>query len=143
MRRLLSCVALWVAVGVSVVGAGDAMRASKPEVKKEIVAVIAAQLAAFRQGDVKQAYGYAARELQAQKPLRTFMAIVQTNYPEIWTNTRAEFGIAWDDGARAAVTVQVFSKEGEAAYDFTLVKEPPGWRVQGILRHEPKKGGRV
>lgn len=129
--------ALWLAA------ADGSLRASKPDVRKEVVAVIESQLAAFRKADVKKAYEYASLELRAQKPLRAFVAIVQANYPEIWANSRAEFGIVRDDGVRAAVTVQVYSKEGDAAYDFTLVKERPGWRIQGVLRHEPKKAGKV
>lgn len=124
-------------------GAGELMRASKPETKKEIVAVIEEQLAAFRKGDLARAYGYAAAELRAQKPLRTFTAIVKENYPEIWANMRAEFGIVRDDGTRASVTVQVYSKASNAGYDFTLVREKAGWRVHGVLRHEPKKTGKV
>jgi hypothetical protein len=119
------------------------MRASTQEVRKEIVAVIEAQLAAFRKGDVNQAYKYAAEELRAQKPLQTFTNIVKTNYPEIWSNARAEFGIVRDDGARAAVTVQVYSNNGDVGYDFTLVKERAGWRIHGVLRHEPKKAGKA
>ena len=126
-----------------VFAAADAMRASKPEVKKEIVAVIEAQLAAFRKGDAAKAHGYAAAELRAQKPLRVFAGIVKENYPEIWASTRAEFGIVRDVGARATVTVQVYSKTSDAAYDFTLAKEAAGWRILGVVRHEPKAGGRV
>ena len=118
-------------------------RASTQEVRKEVVAAIEAQLAAFRKGDINKAYSYAAAELRAQKPLRTFTAIVQANYPEIWANTRAEFGIVRDDGARASVTVQVYSKTSATGYDFTLVKERAGWRVHGVLRHEPKKAGKA
>jgi hypothetical protein len=123
--------------------AEGAMRASKPEVRTEIVATIEGQLAAFRQGDVSKAYGYAAAELRAQKSQRVFKAIVQENYPEIWANTRAEFGIVRDNGARASVTVQVYAKPDEAAYDFTLTKEAAGWRIFSVLRHEPKKNGKV
>jgi hypothetical protein len=137
---------------LSIAGCGAALglhagepikRASTPETKKEIVAVLEKQLTAFRKGEVEKAYSYAAGVLRAQKPLRTFSAIVQSNYPEIWTNTRAEYGIVHDDGRRAAVTVQVYSKEGDAAYDFTLVKEAVGWRIDGVVRHAPKKGGKV
>src|SRR5436190_22256579 len=78
--------------------AENAMPASKFDVKKEIVAVIEAQLAAFRKGDATKADSYAAADLRAQKPLPDFTAIVKGNYPEIWANARAEFGIARDDG---------------------------------------------
>ena len=134
----------WISGVVCVAPAAEGTtRASTPEVKKEIVTVIDAQLAAFRKGDTARAYTYAAAELQAQKPLRTFTAIVKASYPEIWANTRAEYGIVRDNGRQAAVTVQVYSKDGDAGYDFTLVKERSGWRILGVLRHEPRKSGRV
>lgn len=120
-----------------------APRASTPDVRKEIVAAIEGQLAAFRKGDVEKAYGFAAADLRAQKPLRTFMAIVKESYPEIWRNIRAEFGIVRDNGTQANVTVQVYAKDGGAAYDFTLAKERAGWRIYGVVRHEPKQAGKV
>jgi hypothetical protein len=132
----------WLGAGFAL-GADPGKRASTPETKKQVVEVIEQQLAAFQKGQTEKAYGFAAATLRAQKPLPTFTAIVQSNYPEIWNNTRAEFGIVHDDGTRAAVTVQVYSKQGEAAYDFTLLKERVGWRIDGVVRHAPKKGGKV
>lgn len=122
---------------------GGAPRASKPEVRKEVVAVIEGQLAAFRAQDTKKAYALAASALRAQRSLRQFLQIVQGNYPEIWTNTRAEFGLVRDDGVRATVVVQVVSKEGKADYDYGLVKERDGWRIDSVLRHAPKKDDKV
>ena len=132
-----------VAFAASLAGADGPQRASKPETRQEIVAVIEAQLAAFRKGDAAKAYTYAAADLRAQKPLRVFTGIVQENYPEIWSNTRAEFGIVRDNGREGAVTVQVYSKAGDAAYDFTLAKEKAGWRIYGVVRHAPKQAGKV
>lgn len=117
----------------------NGLRASKPGVKDEVVAVVEAQLAAFRAAEITKAYGYASAALRAQNPLQKFAAIVQTNYPEIWANVRSEHGLVRDDGARATVTVRVFSKESEAAYDYVLLKERGGWRIGSVLRHEPKK----
>ena len=117
--------------------------ASKPEVKRQIVAVIDAQLAAFRAGDPARAYGLAATELRAQKPLPVFAAIVEQSYPEIWRSERAEFGIVRDGDGRATVTVQVFAKESAAAYDYTLKREEAGWRIIGVLRHTPRKSGKA
>ena len=134
---------LWLAAGVVLASADSVRRASTPEVRKEVVTVIEAQLAAFRSGNQAKAYSYAAADLRAQKPLPVFSEIVQRNYPEIWRNTRAEFGLVHDDGRQATVTVQVFTKEGDAAYDFTLLKEKPGWRIYGVLRHAPKGTGKV
>lgn len=124
--------------------AGEAvMRASKPGVRADIMTTINGQLAAFRAGDVARAFTFAAAELQKQKPLSDFTAIVRTSYPEIWANRRAEFGIVRDDGARATVTVQVYGRESDAAYDYTLKKEPAGWRIFGVVRHEPKQAGKA
>jgi hypothetical protein len=133
----------WLALARSIGAADSPARASTPAVRKEIVAVIEGQLAAFRRGDVEKAYGFAAAPLRAQKPLPAFVAIVEGNYPEIWRNARAEFGIVRDNGTQATVTVQVYSKDADAAYDYTLSKERAGWRIHGVVRHAPKQKGRA
>jgi hypothetical protein len=143
----------WLAVALLAVSLGgmggvaraadSVMRASKPEVKKEIVAVIEAQLTAFRKGDVVKAYSYSATGLRAQKPLRVFAMIVKENYPEIWANTRAEYGLVRDDGERAKLLVHVEARESSASYDFLLVKERAGWRIEGVLRHEAARREKV
>lgn len=129
----------WAALAMALLGAGLAwgaeLRASKPEVRREIVAVIEGQLAAFRSGDGKKAYGFASEPLRAQKPLAAFLQIVRDSYPEVWRNTRGECGIVRDDGARARVVVQVYSENGDVGYDYSLVREPAGWRIHGVLRH--------
>ncbi len=135
--------ALVAALAVAALAADGTMRASKPEVKREIVAVIEAQLTAFRKNDPAKAYRLAAAVLRAQKPLAVFTAIVRENYPEIWANVRAEPGIVRDDGVRATVAVQVYSKNEDAAYDYTLVKEAAGWRITGVVRRAPKPGGKI
>jgi hypothetical protein len=113
--------------------------ASKPEVRKAIVATIEAQLAAFRKRDLTKAYSYAAAELRAEKPLPVFMTIVQTNYPEIWANIKAEYGIVRDDGEHAILLVHVFAPQCDASYDYNLVREQGGWRIHDVLRHETAK----
>jgi hypothetical protein len=135
-------VALIFALG-PVRAADDGPHASKPEVRREIVAVIDAQLAAFRAGDVRKAYRYASTDLRAQKPIEAFAAIVQENYPEIWANTRAEFGLVRDDGATATLLVHVYGKDSDAAYDYTLVKESAGWRIAAVLRHAPRQSDKM
>lgn len=119
------------------------VRASKPEVRKDVVAVIDGQLEAFRAGDTKKAYSFSASALRAQNPLKRFLAIVENNYPEIWKSTKSEIGLVRDDGTRATVLVQVYGKEGSAGYDYGLVKEKDGWRIDSVLRHAPKKDERL
>lgn len=147
MKRWLSMGLLWLVGGFGAIPTGAAdggMRASTAEVRKEVVAVIEGQLAAFRAGDTKTAYTFAAAVLRAQNPLRQFLRIVETNYPEIWANARGEFGVVRDDGTRATVLVQVFAKDGRADYDYGLVKERDGvWRIESVLRHAPKKAEKV
>lgn len=119
------------------------LRASKPETKREIVATIEGQLAAFRAGDTRAAHRFATAALRAQKPVAVFAEIVRTSYPEIWGNTAAEIGVVFDDGARATVTVQVAGAGARAAYDYTLAKEAAGWRIHGVLRRAPNPKGRT
>jgi hypothetical protein len=118
---------------------GAELRASKPEVRQAVVAVIEEQLTAFRAGDVRKAHGLASKELQRQKPTAVFARIVQASYPEVWASTRAEFGIVRDDGREAAVVVHVYSKAGDAAYAYALVKEGAAWRIHGVVRHAAKR----
>jgi hypothetical protein len=115
------------------------LRASKPAVRKEVIAVIEAQLAAFRDGDVMKAYGFAAMPLRAQTPLRAFVAIVQANYPEIWANTRAEYGLVRDNGSHATVLVEIFAEEAQGTYDYVLIRERAGWRIGSVIRHQPPR----
>lgn len=112
--------------------------------RKDVVAAIEGQLAAFRAKDTKKAYTFAAATLRAQNPLRQFLRIVELNYPEIWANTKGEFGVVRDDGVRATVLVQVFGKDDRVDYDYGLVKERDGvWRIDSVLRHAPKKTEKV
>lgn len=148
-RRLFLAAVLagqaWGLGPVSARGAGSGgMRASTAEVRRDVVATIEGQLAAFRAGDTNVAYTYAASALRAQNPVRQFRRIVEANYPEIWANTRGECGVVRDDGGRATVLVQVVSKAGRADYDYGLVKERDGvWRIERVLRHAPKKADKV
>jgi hypothetical protein len=135
---LLLWFALCIAAGAHVRAEG-VLRASRPDVKKSILEVIDGQLAALRAGDVAKAYGFASSTLRAQTPLRAFVAIVQTNYPELWGNERAEYGIVRDDGTRARVLVQVFAEGRDATFDYVLVRERGAWRIGSVLRHDPRK----
>lgn len=115
------------------------MRASTSTVRREVIAVVAEQLTHFRKGEIADAYTIASSALRAQRPQPVFAAMVETNYPEIWANVRAEFGVVRDDGTRASVVVQVYSENGNAGYEYTLVREAGRWRVQGVLRSASRK----
>jgi hypothetical protein len=141
MRRWFGCLLFFAASSAVTIGraAPGEFHASTLETKQEIVAVVAGQLAAFRAGDVNKAYTFASTALRAQTPLRTFLAIVQANYPEIWGNTAAEYGIVRDDGARATVLVHVKAAQSEAAFDYVLLKERGAWKIASVVRHIARK----
>lgn len=140
MMRLITGFLLGLLACASPLELGAAeMRASTSAVRREVIGVVEAQLAHFRKGKIADAYAIASAALRAQRPQPAFAAMVEANYPEIWASTRAEFGVVRDDGTRASVVVQVYSKQGDAGYDYTLVKEGGSWRVQGVLRYASRK----
>jgi hypothetical protein len=121
----------------------EQFKASSRAVRDEVVEVVDRQLAAFRNGKVSEAYQYASANLKAQTPPRTFASIVRENYPIIWSNIRAEYGIVRDDGRYATVPVHVFSAQGDAAYDYVLLKERAGWRIGSVTRHEARRSNNL
>jgi hypothetical protein len=119
------------------VGAAESgFRVSKPDVRKAVIAAVDGQLAAFRSEDLNKAYDYAATGLRAQTSMRRFATIVRENYPEIWRNTRAEYGLVRDDGTHATVVVAVYSAKTEASFDYVLLRERGAWRIGSVIRHE-------
>lgn len=119
------------------------MVASKPEVRRAVVATIETQLAALRNNDLDTAYGLLGAQLRREKPFQLFIAIVESNYPEIWENQRADFGIVRDNGRMAGVLVHVTGMQGAASYRYSLVNERAGWRIHGIVRHEPARESKL
>jgi hypothetical protein len=112
----------------------DTVRYSKPGVRKELVAVVDAQLAAFRASDFAGAYKLAAEPLRIQFSLKEFTAMVTRSYPLIAHNVRAEFGLPMDDGVNATVSVRVFGTGGKSAdYRYVLSREAAVWRISGVL----------
>jgi hypothetical protein len=125
---------------LSQLGAAESdFRVSKREVRQAVIAAINAQLAAFRTQDLAQAYEYASAGLRAQTSLRRFGAIVRENYPEIWKNTRAEYGLVRDDGRHATILVVVYAEKTAATFDYVLLRERGGWRIGSVLRHEASR----
>lgn len=119
------------------------LRVSKPEVRREVVAVVEAQLAAFRAGDVERAWSHASVALRASRPLSVFGTMVRDHYAEIWANTRAEYGLVRDDGAQATLAVHVYAGERSAAYEYSLVMEQGRWRISAVLRQVPTQADKL
>jgi len=108
---------------------------SAPAVRAQAIALVRRQLAAFRADDWPQAYGLAAEVFRARMSLRQFVTLITRNYPVVWKNTRADFGLPQDNGVRAVVPVRVFAADGRSeAYEYLLVREPAGWAIIGLVR---------
>jgi len=106
---------------------------SKPEVRREITAVVEAQLAAFRADNLAGAYGFAATPLRARLTLEQFAVMMARGYPLILHHARAELGLPVDDGGWATIVVRVSIADGtSAAYRYHLLKEAAGWRIAGV-----------
>ena len=116
------------------------IRLSAPEVRKEIVAVVSAQLDAFRADDWEKAYSYSARTFQSVMSLDQFATLISRNYTVVWKNTRAEFALPSDNGRVAVVAVRVFSGGKSEAYNWLLVKEGGTWRITGVVPQKTDTG---
>ncbi len=111
---------------------------SDEPVKQELTRVIGSQLAAFRNGDFKSAYDYADSSLQQQFTAPAFREMVRTSYPAITTSASATYGIVFDNGRIAVVTVCVSSHAGNRLhYQYLLRRELAGWRISGVTRVRP------
>lgn len=121
---------------VALVAASPAaeLRPSGGEVRAAVQAVVEAQLAALRRGDWVVAHGYASAAQRARLGPPGFARMLQQSYAEIWRNERATFALVRDDGVSAAVTVRVSGAAGAADFDYGLVREPDGWRINSVVR---------
>jgi hypothetical protein len=116
------------------------LKISNASVRKEVIAVIEGQLNAFRIHDLDKAFSYASRSLQSHLPQAVFMTVTKQNYPEIWSNKSADFGLVKDNQLRSSIQVRVVSEDGSnASYDYDLSYEHGVWKIEGILRHQQKK----
>ena len=138
--RLLILVSLLLAAPVARAAEPAESHYSKADVRKELVAVVDLQLAAFRAGDFKRAYTFAAEPLRLQFTLKEFTVMITRSYPFIAHNERAETGLPMDDGANATMSVRVFGPGGKSAdFRYTLVRETDGWRISGVLPEKPRE----
>jgi hypothetical protein len=123
-------------------GSGGTMEESSDVVKKELIAVVEAQLVAFRAGDYSLAYGFAAPGIQSMFPPETFEKMVRTGYPLIAHSSSADYGVALDTGEDAVLAVRITGADEKgttAEYLYTLSKANGAWKITGVS--EVKPGG--
>ncbi len=137
--RLALLTVLCVSALIAHAAESEGLRYSRPADRKEIVAVVEGQLAAFRANDFDKAYAFAAQGLRQQFTVAQFTVIITRGYPVILHNERAECGLPQDDGTNAMLSVQVFAAGNHsAAYRYLLVKESGGWRISGVQSEKPR-----
>ncbi len=112
---------------------GGPLRLSRPPVREQLVAVVTAQLAAFRAEDWATAYAAAAGPFQAVMSPAEFVSVITRKYPVVLKNTRADFALPSDNGVVAVVPVRVFGAGTSEAYNWLLVKEGKDWKVTGVV----------
>lgn len=106
---------------------------SSEAVKKELAAVIDAQLAAFRANDFEKAYGFAASAIKDLFAADAFEKMVRTAYPVIAHSSTADYGMTFDTGEEAVVNVRISNAEKKSVeYQYLLKKEDGQWRIGGV-----------
>lgn len=107
---------------------------SSETVKKELVEVVEGQLTAFRDGDFKRAYTFAASGIKEMFPVTEFERMVKTGYPIIAKSRSADFGLAFDTGEEAVLNVRVVGEaDGRSvSYQYLLQKENGAWKITGV-----------
>ncbi len=112
---------------------------STAPVKQELIAVIDAQLTAFRANDYPKAYTFAAGMIREMFPVEQFETMVKTGYPLIAGSSKAEYGLAFDTGEEAVVNVTVESADGKRLqYQYLLKKEDSAWKINGVSELKPE-----
>jgi hypothetical protein len=112
----------------------DQLHPSSDQLKQDITTVIDSQLAAFRADDYAKAYTFAASDIQGMFGLPEFEAMVKNGFPVIAHSASAEYGLAFDTGEEAVITVKVQNADKESAqYQYILKKEKGGWKINGVV----------
>lgn len=106
-----------------------------------VQAVISAQIAAFRAGDVTRAYAYASPFIQQKFGTpEIFGAMVREGYPMVWHPSEVTFLEARVIGGKLWQDVLLRDASG-AAYiaEYEMIEGEAGWRINGVrLRAAPE-----
>ena len=104
-------------------------------VMEEVHYTISSQIDAFKKNDVKEAYTFAAPNIQAQFPNPDiFGLMVRNGYPIIWKPKNYKFTTFKDLGNRCIQRVLFQSYNGSLeSYDYILEKDGDLWKIAGVL----------
>ena len=102
---------------------------------EEVHHTISSQIDAFKKNDVKQAYTFAAPNIQAQFPNPdTFGLMVRNGYPIIWKPKSFKF-VKFKDLGNKCIQRVLFKSYGGSleTYDYILEKNNNLWKIAGVL----------
>lgn len=95
--------------------------------------IVGRQLAAFAAGDARAAYALASEPFRAEVDLESFVAIIESGYPEVADS--ASYAVAECRQPEADVVLALVSVTGRNGRTvdmvYRLVRQPAGWRVDG------------
>ena len=112
---------------------GASFKLADQKLQQQLIKVIQAQLAAFRQEDYSTAYTFAAADFKSQISLTAFERMVKTSFPQIARSRAAEYGVIMDNGADARVEVTIVGETGTRIhYQYILHQENGGWKIGGV-----------
>ena len=102
---------------------------------EEVHHTISSQIEAFKKNDVKEAYTFAAPDIQAQFPNPdTFGLMVRNGYPIIWKPKSFKF-VKFKDLGNKCIQRVLFKSYGGSleTYDYILEKNNNLWKIAGVL----------
>jgi hypothetical protein len=104
----------------------------------DLYAVIDRQLGNLRNGDFPHAYEYASRAIQQQYTLQQFADMIQADYSDMTSATRAEYGPVQTRGPHATIQTYLIGPHGQVVpCIFILVHEADAWRIDGARISPP------
>ena len=102
---------------------------------EEVHHTISSQIEAFKKNDVKEAYTFAAPNIQAQFPNPdSFGLMVRNGYPIIWKPKSFKF-VKFKDLGNKCIQRVLFKSYGGSleTYDYILEKSNNLWKIAGVL----------
>lgn len=135
MSKFLPFLLLFLLVGIGTVWANEEDEPNT-EQKKNIIAVIDAQLEAFRSGNAEQAYSYASPNIQRQFPdSMMFMQMVKNGYNVLRQPTQVEYQNLYEHFGVWVQMVRLTDLNGfafQAMYQMEQ-QESGEWKIGGCM----------
>lgn len=132
MKRPFTLLVCLVALASSF--AAEPSKPSSAVMKETLHAVVRGQLEAFRRGDFPAAYELAAPGIREKFSIEAFTEMVRGSYPEIAGNTGVVFGLTFDNGERAVISVRIIGKHrASRRYQYLIDRHGSDWRIGGVV----------